>query len=115
MCVNIASTVLRGLCVQSRYGTNIVALPEETGSNRENKPVPKAGETHFYSTFLQVYASFGVLRVCKLFNSKGIIEVVGRLTNFECLAPYAIKYKFYYFFFFIFFSLSDILIKKYMY
>jgi hypothetical protein len=49
--------------------------------------------------FLQVYASFRFLRVCKLFYSKGIRIVVGRLTNLECLSPDAIKYKFYYFFF----------------
>jgi len=48
--VSSASTDLRGLCVQSRYGTYMVALPEETGSNRENKPVPKTGEAYFYST-----------------------------------------------------------------
>ena len=40
------------------------------------------------------------LRVCKLFDSKEIMIVVGVLTNFECRAREARKYKFYYCVFF---------------
>ena len=44
--------------------------------------------------FLQVYASFGDLIVCKLFLNKEIKILAGKLTNLEGLAPDAIKYKF---------------------
>ncbi len=67
--MNSASTVLRGLCVQFSHGANIVALPEETGRNGENKPVPKVREAHFYSTMDKITNKRDE-HLCKTFKTK---------------------------------------------
>ena len=51
------------------------------GANRENKPVPKAGETHFYSTISHKRAHFLGEWGGKLFMGKGIRRVGVKLAN----------------------------------